>query len=105
MQLRGRSGEYDDDGVRGLQHQSGRSAGETEVDCTLRDGRLLANSVLEVDVRTAAATRERTRDRSDLRVQVVVQMQLHTGDPRDQLDGPIVVRRSESSGDDAQIRA
>ena len=91
--------------MRCLQDETGSCPGKSEVDRTLRNGRLLANSVLEVDVRTAAATRERTRDRSDLRVQLVVQMQLHTGDPRDQLDGPIVVRRSESSGDDAQIRA
>ena len=105
LQLARRSRQHDDDALPRFQHQSRRRSRQPQGQRALRNRRLLAHPLLEVDVRTAHPLRERAGDPADLTVQALVEPQPDAGGTRDELDGAVVVRRPEPARHDAQIRA
>jgi hypothetical protein len=105
LQLARGSRQHDDDALPRFEHEAWCSAGETERERTLRNRRLLAHTLLEVDVRPSHALRKASGDVADLTLQGVVEAKPDSGGTRDELDGAIVVRRTEPPGDDAQIGA
>ena len=101
----GGPGQHDDRAAAGVEHQPGRRPGETERDRALRERRLLAHARLEVGVRPVQPLGDHARDGADLLVQPVVEHELPAGDPRDELDRAVVVRRPEPAGDEAEVGA
>jgi hypothetical protein len=89
--------------VAGVEHDPGSGACEAEGDRSVRQGRLLADAVLEVGVRPPQAFGERARPGADLVVESDVQDELPASRLRDQLDRSVVVRRPEAARDEAEI--
>src|SRR5205085_6464547 len=67
--------------------------------------RLLAHARLEVGVRPAQALGDPPRHAADLPLERVVHRQLPSGDPGEDFDRTVVVRRAEAAGDDAEVGA
>ena len=87
-----------------LEEDSRRRAGEAQGNASGRKRRLLPNARLEVGVRHAQPVGDRAGDGLDLGVQTLVDLELPPCLPGEELDGPVVMRRAESSGDDAEVR-
>ena len=88
-----------------VEHHPGRRARQAERDRVRRKGRLLAHAVLEVGVRPLQPLGDHPRDRPDLLVQALVEHELAARSLRDELDRPVVVRRPEPAGDEAEVGA
>ena len=69
----------------------------------IRQRCLLQHSGLEVGIRTLQPLGDPSRDHADLVVQPLVEKQLATGHPRDELDRPVVVGRPEPARHNAQV--
>ena len=81
----------------------GAVPGEAERDRSLGQRRLLPHAGREVRVRAAEPLGDRARDRLDLPLELLVQHERATGDARDELDRPVVVRRAEPARDEAEV--
>src|SRR5205823_1826666 len=87
------------------QHDSRRRPGQAQRPRARRERRLLPHPGLEVGVRPPQPLRDRPRDRADLALERLVNRQLAPGRAREKLDRPVVVRRPEAAGDDAEVGA
>src|SRR6185312_12193257 len=97
LELSGRAREDDDDAAIEVENEPRCRSGETERDGALGSGRLLPHPRAELLVRAAKALRDHPRDRPDLLLERGVDDERAIGDLGYQLDGPVVVRRTEAA--------
>ena len=86
-----------------VEHDAGSRARDAERDRTLGQRRLLAHARGEIRVRASHPLGEAARDPLDLGLERLVDSQPDAGDARDELDRPVVVRRPEPAGDEADV--
>src|SRR6478609_9891181 len=86
-----------------LEDETGCSTGQAERDRTFGNRRLLLHACLEVHVRAPEPLGERAGDAADLSMQLPVEPKTDAGGPSDELDGAVVMRRAEATGDDAEV--
>ena len=104
LQLGRRSGQDDDDAsVRSAEDEARRGSGEADRGGRNGTRRLLPHARLEVGVRPPQSLGDRARDGADLLLELLVDDELEPGRARDHLDGAVVVRRAEPTGDEARV--
>ena len=102
--LRRRPGQDDSHGAARFHDEARSRAGDPDHPPPLGHRRLLAHALLELGVRPPEPLRDPPRDALDLRGQLLHHPDLQPRRPRQQLDGPVVVRRPEPSREHEQIR-
>jgi hypothetical protein len=95
LQLGGRPGEGDGDGIVCLQHDPRRRPGEAERLRADRQRSLFRHPRCEIAVRPAQPLRDRARDAFDLALEPAIDDQLAPRDACQDLDGPVVMRRPQ----------
>jgi hypothetical protein len=105
LELARRAGKRDRGAVAERQHDRRSRPDEPDPLRAGRQRRLLADARLEVGVRPPEALGDAARALLDRREERLVDDEPDPGGTREQLDGPVVVRGTESAGDDEQLVA
>ena len=104
LELGRRPREDDRDRAPGVEVEPGRCTGEPERNRRGRQRRLLAHTRSKVRIGAPEPLCDAARDRLDLRLELRVDGQLEAGGGGEQLDGAVVVRRSQPAADRAELR-
>ena len=102
-QLAGRAGHHDVDAALTRDDEPGSGARDPDDDGSLGHRRLLRHPGREVAVRPAEPFRDPARDPLDRALELRIDAERGSGDPCDELDGAVVVRRAEPAGDEADV--